>query len=92
MEKIHPNFLIVGAMKAGSTTLMNYLRVWFPLSLLTLLIIVFFFGLEKDPSLIPSVRINKKAPEFNLQSLTQNLSKTNEDKPYRNVHQKKNDY
>ena len=58
---------------------MNYLRVWFPLSLLTLLIIVFFFGLGKDPSLIPSVRINKKAPEFNLQSLTQNLSKTNED-------------
>lgn len=58
---------------------MRYLKVWFPLSLLILLIVIFFFGLGKDPSHIPSVRVNKQAPEFNLKSLTQSLNKSNND-------------
>ena len=48
---------------------MNNLKLWLPLIVLVFISIIFIFGLEKDPTLIPSALINKKAPDFNLPSL-----------------------
>jgi cytochrome c biogenesis protein CcmG/thiol:disulfide interchange protein DsbE len=58
---------------------MNFLKVWIPSTILAFFITIFFIGLENDPSYIPSVRIDKKAPEFSLQTLKQNLSKSDND-------------
>ncbi len=52
---------------------MNYLRVWLPFLILLFLLVVFYFGLGKDPSEIPSVKINKQAPNFSLSTLKQEL-------------------
>ncbi|OUT98199.1 MAG: hypothetical protein CBC01_03855 [Betaproteobacteria bacterium TMED41] len=54
---------------------MNLLKVWLPFAILLVFIVLFFFGLGNDPSYIPSVRLNKKAPDFNLTTLDQELKK-----------------
>ena len=48
---------------------MNNLKLWLPLIFLAFISTIFVFGLKKDPTLIPSALINKKAPDFNLPSL-----------------------
>ena len=48
---------------------MKNLKIWLPVGLLVILIIVFLMGLQNDPKLIPSVLIGKKAPVFKLKVL-----------------------
>tara|TARA_A100001011_G_C14242217_1_gene813756 strand:+ start:1035 stop:1592 length:558 start_codon:yes stop_codon:yes gene_type:complete len=55
---------------------MTNFKVWIPLILLLLIILLFFFGLKYDPNHIPSVKLNKKAPEFILSSLKDKLNQT----------------
>jgi cytochrome c biogenesis protein CcmG/thiol:disulfide interchange protein DsbE len=41
-----------------------------PLAALAVLTVVFLFGLQKDPSIVPSALIDKPAPEFALPPIT----------------------
>ena len=46
-------------------------KVWrlLPFSLFLALMVYFLFGLERDPSVLPTVLINKPAPEFTLPAI-----------------------
>ena len=59
---------------------MSLIRVWLPLVLLLSIAVIFVFGLKNDPSYIPSVRIDKKAPGFSLQTLEQAINKSDDSK------------
>ena len=53
---------------------MKRIAIWLPIGLLAGLIVLFVFGLQKDPKLIPSVLIGKEAPEFALYNLNKDGS------------------
>ena len=48
---------------------MNNIKIWLPVLFLVALLVLFVFGLQKDPKRIPSVLIGKEAPKFVLSAL-----------------------
>ena len=53
---------------------MKRIAIWLPIGLLAGLIVLFVFGLQKDPKRIPSALIGKDAPEFALYTLNKDGS------------------
>ena len=53
---------------------MKRIAIWLPIGLLSGLIVLFVFGLQKDPKHIPSVLIGKEAPTFSLETLNKDGS------------------
>ncbi len=48
---------------------MKYFKIWLPIGFLIALIVLFIFGLQNDPTRIPSVLIGKPAPNISLNRL-----------------------